>query len=780
MQIKKNTDNKTIIKSDKNNQPSKKLNFSSNREINSRKMKYQGLKDIKKLQKEKVAINKTKFNNSNIKFKKTEKSNNTSIDNIHLINDIRNNEKLLNKIKYLQLWWKTIYHIIKIQKYIRGLLQRVKLKELKQLNGKIYLFFKPIKRIIYKHVIENIKKNHQKKIKIESPQKKKNKAKINNINDDYFSFEKIFLTSRKLNEKQKPKIKQDKIKINNIISPQHNNLTKTKNTNKKKLKENKNVSDNMKNKQICQCFNTSSNLISNKKINPNSKNKNNTKINKAEISQKVANKTKKLIKYRNEVNNNFNKFKSYHPESLKNKSSIKGLNMSIKNDSNKKKNKDLEFISTQDLRFHYPKTLFNLYDDKPKPNNKNLIRVQKKVYKNNIHDLNEEINNLRSRSLENRPSNKKYKSFSNKIKNNNKNNTNESKGNNISDFIKVNNNNVRKDMVDWLYSWEKKNMNINKSLNKNNIKDISLLINKIISFNYKNNGGIFLNHLDKINEFNILKSNFSHYKNVIMLKKILKQLQINQHAKINKEKKEFEKLYILKKLIQKYTTLKKYIIKWKIIKNQNSKYTKEGHIYFNSNNTFNINNDIMDSSNDFLNKSQPEIRSLKINNYNSTKNKYNVSSLKSTKNNNNNINININYNLITNNNNSLEQGVYKKKKINIPKTKKYQNRSVIVGENDQEDIDTNNIINNTKDFMNNSMITRRIKIKKKENNIYFPKHIKQNYIPNEFDYLTFKNNMLFNNNYNNNNTNDIRVKNGLISKKINLKFQKIFPINNNF
>ena len=39
--------------------------------------------------------------------------------------------------------------------------------------------------------------------------------------------------------------------------------------------------------------------------------------------------------------------------------------------------------------------------------------------------------------------------------------------------------------------------------------------------------------------------------------------------------------------------------------------------------------------------------------------------------------------------------------------------------------------------------------------------------------------MLFNNNYNNN-TNDIRVKNGLISKKINLKFQKIFPINNNF
>jgi hypothetical protein len=288
--------------------------------------------------------------------------------------------------------------------------------------------------------------------------------------------------------------------------------------------------------------------------------------------------------------------------------------------------------------------------------------------------------------------------------------------------------------------------------------------------------------MKKIIDLKILKINFEYYKNVIMLKKIMGQLKINQKEKINKEKKDDEKSQIIKKLILKYSTLKKYMIKWKIIKNKNSKHTIEKHIYFNSNDTFNINNDIIDSSNDFLNKSQPEIRSLKINNYNSIKNRYNVSNLKSAKNNNNNINININYNLITNNNNSLEQGIYKKKKINVPKTKKYQNKSVIVGEDDHDDMD-NNIINEQKDIMNNSMINRRIKIRKreKENNIYFPKHIKHDYIPNDFDYLTFKNNMLFHNsNYNYNNTNNIQTKNGLISKKINLKFQKIFPNYNNF
>ena len=79
--------------------------------------------------------------------------------------------------------------------------------------------------------------------------------------------------------------------------------------------------------------------------------------------------------------------------------------------------------------------------------------------------------------------------------------------------------------------------------------------------------------------------------------------------------------------------------------------------------------------------------------------------------------------------------------------------------------------------MNNSMIIRRIKIKKKEikNNIYFPKHIKPNYIKNDFDYITYKNIMQFNNN-----KNDEKRNKGVIHKKINLKFQKIFEMKDNF
>ena len=73
------------------------------------------------------------------------------------------------------------------------------------------------------------------------------------------------------------------------------------------------------------------------------------------------------------------------------------------------------------------------------------------------------------------------------------------------------------------------------------------------------------------------------------------------------------------------------------------------------------------------------------------------------------------------------------------------------------------------------MITRRIKIKKKENNIYFPKHIKPGNIQNDLDYASYKNKMQFNNN-----VNDIRKNKDIIHKKINLKFQKIFDVKNNF
>ena len=274
-----------------------------------------------------------------------------------------------------------------------------------------------------------------------------------------------------------------------------------------------------------------------------------------------------------------------------------------------------------------------------------------------------------------------------------------------------------------------------------------------------------------------LKNIFAQYKHIIETKKIFEKLKKVQRIKIYEQNNEKEKINLLEKLVMKYTSLKRCLIRWKIFIYQYNKFYEEKNIVFSTSDISNINDDINDSTNDYFNKSQPEIGSLRINNYNFVKNKYNISNMKSTqKERNNNINININYNLITNNN-SLEQGIYKKKKINVPKTKQYQNNSCFIGEYAKEINDNDNTINEQKDFMNNSMIVRRIKIKKKENNnnIYFPKHVKPNYIQNDFDYVTYKNMMQFDNNKRDENKNK-----GVIHKKINLKFQKIFEMKNNF
>ena len=363
------------------------------------------------------------------------------------------------------------------------------------------------------------------------------------------------------------------------------------------------------------------------------------------------------------------------------------MNNNTSDGSNLKKNFELEFISTHEPKFHYSKKLFNLYNDKSNKENFIRVHVQKKIYKNKNNNNKEKETeiNLRSRSLENR-TNQRHKSFFNKLdKNRNKktNNKSESRGKNISSFINDNKaienktifqsknyNNCKKDMIKWLNSWEKKNFNINRSSNTNKSKNILFLIKKIISYNNINNGIIFLNNLKYRMNLNILKNNFEHYKTVVEMKKIFEKLKSAQQSKIYRQNSEMEKLNKLKKLLIKYSTLKKGLIKWKVFIYQYKKFYEEKNIVFSTSDVSNINDDINDSSNDYLNRSQPEIGSLKISNFNFLKNKYNISRMKSTqKDSNNNINININYNLITNNN-TLEQGIYKKKKINVPKTKK--------------------------------------------------------------------------------------------------------------
>ena len=291
---------------------SKKINPLSNKDTNFKTTKYQNIKKNVINKKDKVKSNKVKLFKPNIKFNIDYKTNIIKYDISTLINDIQKNEKLLERIKYLQLWWKTIFQIIKIQKYLRGFLHRVKLSNLLKIKDKINIGIKHISKlfkvITYKTFIGLIKNNFKKRIINESTIKgefnqKNNKINCSlefrkNINDnkDCLSFEKIFLTSRKTNKKQKAKIKNYEINKNrnNNFYLQHT-LTKRMNINNPKVTQ--------RNGNI--------------KITKNIHNKNNSNpINKIEISHQTKNKTKKLIKYRNELNNLY-KYKSYRQESLK-------------------------------------------------------------------------------------------------------------------------------------------------------------------------------------------------------------------------------------------------------------------------------------------------------------------------------------------------------------------------------------------------------------------------------------------------------------------------------
>jgi hypothetical protein len=579
---------------------SKKINPLSNKDTNFKTTKYQNIKKNVINKKDKVKSNKVKLFKPNIKFNIDYKTNIIKYDISTLINDIQKNEKLLERIKYLQLWWKTIFQIIKIQKYLRGFLHRVKLSNLLKIKDKINIGIKHISKlfkvITYKTFIGLIKNNFKKRIINESLIKgefnqKNNKMNCSlefrkNINDnkDCLSFEKIFLTSRKTNKKQKAKIKNYEINKNrnNNFYLQHT-LTKRMNINNPKVTQ--------RNGNI--------------KITKNIHNKNNSNpINKIEISHQTKNKTKKLIKYRNELNN-LNKYKSYRQESLKKGDDTKN--------SSKKKNNELEYISTHQLRFDC-KTLFNLNEDKQNQNNNHIIRVQKRTYKNNNIE-NEEANNLRRRSFEKR-SNKKFKSFNYNLNTSKKKNKSGSKGKKEYDFdfTKTDSkykyyNNCKKDMIIWLNSWEQKNIkNKNQIINNNIAKGFILIIRKISSYNYSNNGTILFHNLKFIKNFDVIKRSFEHYKNIVSLKNILIQLKEVQKSKIN-ERKRILKICALKKLILKLIFLKKYFIKWKILKYQYNKYNEEKIIKLSSSVIFNSQENIDDNSNDYFNKRQPKMGS---------------------------------------------------------------------------------------------------------------------------------------------------------------------------
>lgn len=106
-------------------------------------------------------ISRSKKNNNLTASKSVNKEKNKTDD---IINLIQNNSYLYEKISYLQLWWKTIYQIIKIQKYLRGFLYRIKLLRLLELKEKIVYGTIQLSNFIKKRAFKNIISSMQRKI----------------------------------------------------------------------------------------------------------------------------------------------------------------------------------------------------------------------------------------------------------------------------------------------------------------------------------------------------------------------------------------------------------------------------------------------------------------------------------------------------------------------------------------------------------------------------------------------------------------------------------------
>ena len=287
----------------------------------------------------------------------------------------------LEKIKFIQLWWKTIFQIIKIQKYLRGFLYRQRLiEELDKeeiVVDNLLFFIKSYKKIVFKIFIFRIGKfkpriryffNKWNELVIKSIIINKfinisNNKSNDNTNLDY-KYDKNFLLRdstnsliTNINKKNDYYYNKDNnININNrqeddniILCIENYNIKKNKNNNLKDFRFNSNISDKnfRKNKIYINSNSLNNNDICKNKINKNKKLKKNIyeKYNQRNSVNINNNNGLKIIqkKYVNDFKNNHhtrgsnplilsnnNKFK----KRIRNKTNI--LNsQSIKKEQNK-------------------------------------------------------------------------------------------------------------------------------------------------------------------------------------------------------------------------------------------------------------------------------------------------------------------------------------------------------------------------------------------------------------------------------------------------------------
>ena len=383
----------------------------------------------------------SKNNSKNIKaktehFKNVSNSDFLSHSIKDIINNIQNNNRLLERISYLQLWWKTIFQIIKIQKYLRGFLYRIKLLKLLELKEKIvygiiqlskamkiilykkltsimknklfkqkYYFNKWNNLITKKNILQKLKKNkvkkkeknkETKKMKSESVTKRelpKIRKKEEPLPERMSTIDKsskklglsptkkisddISLSSKK-NGLETSRINTEK-NIRKIFGTKNNSMerkrTKKSENNMTNITSNKTLKHQRSNKKQCQFYKTSSNFLNNKSHNQIKKNKlskNNLK-NVSNISKKNTN----IQKYKKVNRNRNKKIKSDDLGDGLNKYKSYNIESTRKKIGNSaKKNSQLEYISKHENRFHCPKEIYYLNKNKKKYQNQ-ALKIEK-------------------------------------------------------------------------------------------------------------------------------------------------------------------------------------------------------------------------------------------------------------------------------------------------------------------------------------------------------------------------------------------------------------------
>ena len=525
-------------------------------------------------------INIIKVNKLNEPKKSIIKNNNNKLITKKYLSNRNKDFKSINieKLKIIQLWWKDINKIIKIQKYIRGFIFRNKLLEILEKEERAFYnileFYKIIKKIFATHSFRKIKAYFlNKKVKNNNNFKSKfinNKKLLKTINDNNIE-NKFILGNERLTINKNNK----KTNINNYKNFSRN-IIKKKKENIPKSFERVNIIYNIKE--------------SNKPINDKNNKKEEPKIKISKLSRNKNNFNSNLIgytntnkKYNNNIifeNNNYNRKNNKKPlTKSRNKESNNtyfyqnysknNINSKIMTDNNQfmystnknlninklKNNKNIGQTTKSKI---LPKKFFNynnLIIDNPNTERNNSIKIKellnnktmkKKILINNDLSKKYNINNIKNCfSLWKEITEKKaiIKYLNNNYKYNRYNNT----------FYKKNNSNKIKQKM------EIKIQNLKKIILK---KGLGLLIKKILNkctlYKYFI---LFSYYTDKINIFQKLKNY------LISKSKLKTHIKITKLVdSINKGENKYPTL-----LAPNSTKYKKEKIRNKIINNNKNK-----------------------------------------------------------------------------------------------------------------------------------------------------------------------------------------------------------------